>query len=355
MKILDRHLIVNFLFYLFAGTLLFIFIFLIVDMSDNLTSYIESGRRTKEIFFIYIYQIPSLIILLFPIGALVALFFTVGLMIKNNELTAVKAAGISMYRFMAPIFLLIIVISSFLFFFNENIVVKSNKRYREIKEHEIFALTNARDFVVFLNKNSIFKGEFFSMKTKNINKPEFYQFDSLGKIARQIVAESGFFLDNLLYFNKAKDYNFTDSDSLFNFSLQKDMSGLINILPEEILIDRENTDIYSIKKITKTISAINKSGYDYKKHSTEIAYRFYYILINLIIILIGSSFVINVKNTGIAFGLSFSILISFIYWGFLQGFRSAAESGNGNAFVLLLIPNIIFFIVGSSLFVMARK
>ncbi|HAV92030.1 TPA: hypothetical protein DCW38_02485 [candidate division WOR-3 bacterium] len=355
MKILDRHLIKNFLFFLFAGTLLFIFIFLIVDMSDNLTSYIEGGRRAKEIFFIYLYQIPSLVILLFPIGALVALFFTVGLMVKNNEFTAVKAAGVSMYRFMSPIFVLIIVLSSFLFLFNETAVVRANKRYREIKEHEIFALTNARDFVVFLDRNTIFKGEFFSIKTKRINKPEIYFFDEEGKIKREIIAESGFYTDNSWNFERAKDIALNESDSVFSFHLNMDVSDIIHILPEEILIDRENTDIYSIGNIQNTISSIKKSGYDYKKQSTEIAYRFYYMLINLIIILIGSSFVINIKNTGIAFGLSLSILISFIYWGFLQGFRSAAESGSGNAFLLLLIPNILFLIVGSSLFIFARK
>jgi len=128
----------------------------------------------------------------------------------------------------------------------------------------------------------------------------------------------------------------------------------MNIRPEEILIDRENTDIYPVGKLLKTIESIKKSGYDYRKQSTEVAYRFYYLIINLIIILIGSSFVINIKNTGIAFGLSLSILISFIYWGFLQGFRSAAETG-GNAFLLLLVPNIIFILAGSALFAYARK
>jgi len=174
MKILDRHLIVNFLFFLLAGTMLFIFIFIIVDMSDNLTSYIEGGRRGGEIFMIYLCQIPSLVILLFPIGGIVALFFTVGLMVKNNELTAVKAAGISMYRFMAPIFLLVFFLSVFLFAFNEQVAVKANKKYREIKEHEIFALTNSRDFVVFLDRGRLFKGEFFSLKTNKAVKPELY-------------------------------------------------------------------------------------------------------------------------------------------------------------------------------------
>ncbi|MGE3062884.1 MAG: LptF/LptG family permease [bacterium] len=355
MKILDRHLMKNFLFFLFAGTLLFIFIFLIVDMSDNLTSYIESGRRGKEIFLIYFYQIPSLILLLFPIGGLVALFFTVGMMVRNNELTAVKAAGISMYRFMTPIFILVFALSVILFLFNETAVVKSNKRYREIKEHEIFALVNSRDFVVFQDKRTIFKGEFFSAKTGKLSKPELYFFREDGRIERKIKGETGFYNNGIWYFEKATDISMKMGEEKITAHESMEMISLLNIKPEEILIDRNNTDIYSIKSIMNTINSIKKSGYEYRKHSTEIAYRFYYILVNLIIILIGSSFVINIKNTGIAFGLSLSILISFIYWGFLQGFRSAAESGGGNAFLLLLVPNIIFIIVGSMLFVYARK
>lgn len=354
MKILDRHLIVNFLFFLLAGTMLFIFIFIIVDMSDNLTSYIEGGRRAGEIFMIYLCQIPSLVILLFPIGGIVALFFTVGLMVKNNELTAVKAAGISMYRFMAPIFLLVFFLSVFLFAFNEQVAVKANKKYREIKEHEIFALTNSRDFVVFLDRGRLFKGEFFSLKTNKAVKPELYFYSPEGKITKQITAEEGYWLNGEWHFKNADEITAEGEKRGMAHFDEMNLTTEMNIRPEEILIDRENTDIYPVGKLLKTIESIKKSGYDYRKQSTEVAYRFYYLIINLIIILIGSSFVINIKNTGIAFGLSLSILISFIYWGFLQGFRSAAETG-GNAFLLLLVPNIIFILAGSALFAYARK
>jgi len=110
MKIIDRHLLKQFSVFLIGGVFLFIFVFIIVDMSDNLTSYIESGKSGFMIFMMYLYQTPSLIILLYPVGALIALYFSVGMMVKDNELTALKAAGISIYRFLMPMFIFILLI-----------------------------------------------------------------------------------------------------------------------------------------------------------------------------------------------------------------------------------------------------
>src|SRR5258707_9451060 len=51
------------------------------------------------------YLAPYLLYQLAPLGALVAVLVTLGIMSKNNEIVAIKASGISMYRLALPLLL----------------------------------------------------------------------------------------------------------------------------------------------------------------------------------------------------------------------------------------------------------
>src|SRR5260370_24477983 len=51
------------------------------------------------------YLEPYLIYQLAPLGALVAVLVTLGIMSKNNEIVAIKASGISLYRLAVPLLL----------------------------------------------------------------------------------------------------------------------------------------------------------------------------------------------------------------------------------------------------------
>src|SRR5256885_17204813 len=51
------------------------------------------------------YLAPYLLYQLAPLGALVAVLVTLGIMSKNNEIVAIKASGISMYRLAEPFLL----------------------------------------------------------------------------------------------------------------------------------------------------------------------------------------------------------------------------------------------------------
>lgn len=353
MKILDRYLLKNFILFLIIVLFLFIFIFLIVDISDNLTGYIQSGKTFKEIFFLYLFYIPSLLTLLFPLGILVSIFITVGIMIKNNELVAIKASGISVYRFLFPLFLLVILLSFIQFFLKENIETFSTKRYREIKESKVFNQINREDFIFVQDKKTILKGEYFSVKNMSIRNPEIFKLDDRRKLSVYIKAKKGIYRDEKWIFESCQVYDLENKG--YEVYESRQMYDILNIKPDEIVFDRENVEIYKISELLKTRNRILKSKGDPSKQETEISYRFYFIFINIIISIISASFVINTKNTGIIFGLSISILFSFLYWGVLQGFRSAASSGEGNPFTIFLFPNFLFLLVSIFLLYKSRK
>ncbi len=353
MKILDRYILKNFILFLFIVLFLFIFIFLIVDISDNLSNYLQSGKSVKEIILLYLFYIPSLLTLLFPLGILVSIFITVGIMVKNNELVAIKSAGISVYRFLIPLFLLIFFLSFLQFFLKENIETYSTRRYREIKESKDFEQINREDFVFVQDEKTVLKGEYFSVKNFSIKEPEIFKFGEKKNLEKYVKAKRGIFKNDEWIFESCQIYDL--KNNLFETFENREMFDILNVKPNEIVFDRENVDIYKISELLKIRDSIKKSKGEVAKQETEISYRFYFIFINIIIALISASFVVNAKNTGIIFGLAISVLLSFLYWGVLQGFRSAASNGGGNPFTIFLLPNFFFLFISFFLLYKSRK
>ena len=103
MKLLDRYVIRNFLqvyVYCIAG---FISIWLIFDVSDNISTFIDEHVALLLVARYYATQIPQVLIILLPVSLLLSLLFTLGRMSRANEIVSMLTAGISLPRVLMPL------------------------------------------------------------------------------------------------------------------------------------------------------------------------------------------------------------------------------------------------------------
>src|SRR5437899_12371206 len=98
MKLLDRYVIRNFLqvyLYCIAG---FISIWLIFDISDNISTFIDERVGLLLTVRYYLTQVPQVFIILLPVSLLLALLFSLGRMSRGNEIVSMLTAGVSLTR-----------------------------------------------------------------------------------------------------------------------------------------------------------------------------------------------------------------------------------------------------------------
>jgi lipopolysaccharide export system permease protein len=103
MRLLDRYVIRNFLqvyFYCIAG---FVSIWLIFDVSDNISTFIDTHIPLSLVVRYYGTQIPQVFIILLPVSLLLSLLFTLGRMSRANEIVSMLTAGISLPRLLLPL------------------------------------------------------------------------------------------------------------------------------------------------------------------------------------------------------------------------------------------------------------
>lgn len=93
---------------------------------------VGKGLDFKTIGTLLFYFGLSFVPMALPLAILLASLMTFGSLGENSELTAIKAAGISLQRFMTPLIILVILISIGAFFFSNNILPITNLKSRSL-------------------------------------------------------------------------------------------------------------------------------------------------------------------------------------------------------------------------------
>jgi lipopolysaccharide export system permease protein len=87
---------------------------------------IGKGLGIWMIMELLLYISSTLVPMALPLGVLLASIMTFGAMGENFELVAIKSAGISLLRFMRPLFVFMIFVSTGAFFFSNNVIPVAN-------------------------------------------------------------------------------------------------------------------------------------------------------------------------------------------------------------------------------------
>lgn len=103
MRLLDRYVVSNFMqayVYCIVG---FVSIWLIFDVSDNISVLLDARTGLLGIAKYYLTQLPQTVVILLPVALLLALLFSLGRMSRSNEIVSMLTAGVSVSRVLVPL------------------------------------------------------------------------------------------------------------------------------------------------------------------------------------------------------------------------------------------------------------
>lgn len=111
MKLIDRYLLATFFTPFFYVLVAFCLLYVIFDLFENLTDFLDGNTPPLLILRYYAILLPSVAHRIVPISLFLAVLYALSHLTKNNELTAMRACGISMGRIVLP-FLIVGLIAS---------------------------------------------------------------------------------------------------------------------------------------------------------------------------------------------------------------------------------------------------
>ena len=103
MRLLDRYVLKNFLRIYLYCIAAFISIWLIFDISENISTFLDERVSLLIVVEYYLTQVPQILVILLPVSLLLALLFCLGRMSRTNEIVSMLTAGVSVPRLLTPL------------------------------------------------------------------------------------------------------------------------------------------------------------------------------------------------------------------------------------------------------------
>jgi len=358
MKKLHQYLLKKFIVNLFVAVSGWIVIFVIINMIEKLSTFIDHDATLQQFFLFYLYFIPYIISLTLPIAMLLAVLFAVSNLAQHNELIAQLSSGISLYKILSPLFIAAFFISILSGFFNEYVVTSSNQRRLDLMRYDIEK--NPRNHGKFRNDIYVQDTETRKMYLKYFNgkKNEGTEI-SLQTFTGSVMVER---ID-------AKKMDWQDSSwVLHNASLRK-FSGDheqirqiadttitdSRIKPKNLVRIQKKPEEMSFAELDIFINELTDIGANPRKWLVERHLKIALPFANFIVILIGAPFASRKRRggTGLSFGLS--LLISFSFFIIIRFGQVLGHQGTLEPLLAAWLGNLVFLGLGLYTLFTVRK
>lgn len=138
-KKLDKLIIREFTGPFIATFFITLFVLVMQFFWLYIDEFVGKGVGTNVIFEFILYQSAVLIPLALPLAVLLSSLMTFGNMGERFELVAIKSSGISLLRFMRPLFFVVLVIAGIAFAFSNYIIPVANLKARTLLTDIVYA------------------------------------------------------------------------------------------------------------------------------------------------------------------------------------------------------------------------
>jgi lipopolysaccharide export system permease protein len=133
MRLLDRYLFRELLIplsYCLSGFLLF---WVSADLISNLDRFQEDRMRVADVIAFYVFKTPEFLSVVMPVALLLALLYSITNHARHHELTAMRAAGMSLWRICLPYLAIGLLLSVFVYLLGVRWLEESVERAEQIR------------------------------------------------------------------------------------------------------------------------------------------------------------------------------------------------------------------------------
>ncbi len=355
LKIITRYILKE----TFTPLLLSLTVFTFSLLSGNFLKLsdliINKGVNFFTILELFLYLTPYLLSYTLPISLLAAVTIAFGRLSQDNEIVALNASGISLYRIVYPVLLFSLGISLFSMFINMPIVAKAHYKMRMVlldlgyKKPE--ALLEPGRFIAAFNRYIFHIKEIDGKKLKQIIIYESLENNTI----RTIIAEEGLFeipesKDGLILHLVNGTAEMPNPNNTQNFYKMHFKSFPIILeldqASRKIKLKYKRLKEMSLKEIKEEMKQLEEKGLSTNRHRAEFQRKFSFSLASFIFALIGIPLAIRFKRGDRSSGIGLTLTLATIYYLLFSIGKTLANEGTLNPILAMWLPNIIIGVLG---------
>ncbi|MGQ9560653.1 MAG: LPS export ABC transporter permease LptG [Candidatus Oleimicrobiaceae bacterium] len=352
MRILDRYITGRFLGNLSFALVAFALIFIIVDMVENLDSFLDRHVPWGIIANYYLLYLPYIVVMSLPVAVLLASLFCVGTLAKHNELVAMKATGTSLYRILLPMVILGVVVSIADIFIGEVVAPAANRRKREIRldymeKHDFNIRRRMTNLLVRDRADRRVLIRYYDSKQQTAFRVTILEYHG-SAVARRLDAPLMRWTGNSWRMENGYERLFAEGQEQAITFVSRELPDL-GVTHRELARVQLEPEEMSYTELREFIEEVRRNGGKPHRWLVDLYLKISFPFSNLIILLIGASLASSKRRSGVAVSFGFSLIICFLYFGLLKTGQSLGHTGTLPPLFAAWLGNLVFLVVGAVL------
>lgn len=331
---IDRYLTGKFVFSLMWALLAFWAVFIIVDLVENVGRFLDKDVPFTYIALYYVYYTPYALILITPVAVLLATLFAVGFLAKTNELSAMRAAGLSLWRLALPFLAMGLLVTALVFIAGETFYPQFERKRADLRERLIKGTAEPARMLlqnVFMvgSGGRIYHFRTFNTK-QSLGGDVTVQTIENGQLSQTVEMKRMYFQDSMWIGENGGIRTFDPSgDSVLVY----EVFGTTSFpdwkeTPEDVVRRRVNPQHMTYPELKQTVARLRGTGGDPTLEETELALKIAFPFINLIVVMIGFPIASRTRQSGMALNFGIAMMITFVVRVLYEIFRSLGHSGS---------------------------
>jgi lipopolysaccharide export system permease protein len=354
LNLLDKYILKEFLKILVITVLSFIALFLIVDFFDKVRMFLSNNASTGQMASYFVYSIPMIISYIFPPAVLLSTLMTFSSLSKFNEITAMKANGINVYRISLPLIIFAVIAAVFLFYFNELISPASVQKTEYIVKVDVQKQKTLGFFkqneIWYHGENAVYNFKMFDVDKNTIRGVTINYLNPDFTLMSRIDAQSAEWKnDQWVFYNLLTTHFDNNNNPVLEWSKEK----VINIpeKPNDFKVMQKDVEKMGYFELSKYVKKIRLEGYDVTKYLVELQGKIAFPMVILIMVFIAVPFSLRSERSGgVMQSIGLGIFIGFSYWIVHAFCMSLGRSEILPVFLAAWGANILFAAVAAVLF-----
>ena len=319
--ILDDYVLREFLIYVGMVLSAFLLLTLVFTFFEILKDILRNDVSLRTVSEYLLMVLPSMVYLMAPMSVLIAVLVTFGLMSRSNEITAMKATGISIYRAIVPVLVMAACIATGLFFFDQIYLPRFNKRqetlFNRIKGRPPQTFLRPDRTWMFGAHHNIYYYEFYDADRNRFGNITAFEFDpKTFEITRRVFAAAADWEPQLQrwVFKRGWDRQFNGAAIQAYQPFEVATFSELNEPPQYFKKEVKQSSEMNYEELGKYIGDLEQSGFDVVRLKVQLQKKLAFPLITFVMAVLAIPFSLSAGKRGALTGVAVAFGLAVVYW-----------------------------------------
>lgn len=356
--LLDRYLVREFFTYVGLGVGIGAALFVVVDLLRVLDRYLRIKPPLIYILEYFVYRLPAALYEGLPLIVLISTILLFLTLSRHHELSALKAAGVSLYRVALPILLLALGLSVGSVAFQETILPALNAKGDEVDLIKIRGrlprhLQRRTQLWYRSSESRFFRLELLDPVGQQVDGVTILEIDRNFQVLNRLDAARAHWRRPNWEFERGMFREFGPGGSALAVPFTLTSLEFPETL-ETFTRSHQQPQTMSFGQLRTYIAKLRESGHHVEKYLVQLYSKLSFPLIHVILVLVAIPFALRWPHGGRVIGLALAIVLALGYWLVNSLAIAFAKADVLPPFLAAWAANIVFAGLGLSLFLRTR-